>query len=54
MLYKWEFSDQKMVLLQVSIGITFVQFCAIVAWTRFDHMVQQRWPEVLQEKYEIS
>ena len=35
MLYKWEFSDQKIVLLQVSIGITFAQFCVIVVCSLF-------------------
>ena len=34
-LYKWEFSDQKIVLLQVSIGITFAQFCVIVLCSLF-------------------
>ena len=35
MLYKWEFSDQKIILLQVSIGITFAQFCVIVVCSLF-------------------
>ena len=34
-LHKWEFSDQKVVLLQVSIGITFAQFCVIVVCSLF-------------------
>ena len=34
-LYKWEFSDQKIVLLQVSIAITFAQFCVIVVCSLF-------------------
>ena len=32
-LYKWEYTKSKTTLLEVSLGITFVQFCVIVVWS---------------------
>ena len=31
-LYKWESTGPKVIILEVSIGITFAQFCIIVVW----------------------
>ena len=43
-LYKWESTESKSTLLEVSIGITFAQFCAICC-VEFDQAFSQCWLE---------
>ena len=42
-LYMWEFVTLRMILLEVSIGITFAQFCSIVAWSLIKSCLSAGW-----------
>ena len=52
-LYKWESFMVKMILLEVSLRVTFVQFCVIIAWSLVKHGLSAVWRCRQNHSYDV-
>ena len=52
-LYKWESTESKSILLEVSIGITFAQFCVIVVWSLIKPCFSTGWRFRWNQGYDV-
>ena len=51
-LYKWESTIVRTILLEISIGITFAQFCVIVVWSMIKVCLSAGWRSKRSQSYE--
>ena len=53
MLYKWESTSAKMILLEVSIGIAFAEFCVTVLWSLIKPFSSAVWKCRQRQSYDV-